>query len=302
VPLIPILDDELRADPRNGDNNYHSLLAWKIDQAGGEGFAIEQAESASNVAAQAQYVNMATADAPEARAWLLGVLSGHAMVTRMLTRASGSEMTVDPTFGPTGSNVTVSSLHDLRDQDPVFWDLEVNPPKPCNDLYCGTGGLCALDANGREGCACADGWLARSVERPSVSAMNQGTGVACVSAGFDLMADLPGIAGADPCDGVSCGNGGSCVPLGGSPTCDCAEGGMAAMQGGQLTCLELVAAYPPEALLWGDVNPVGEEDLLGAGCSGDEGGCVGSLGGGEGTLLALLVVGARRRRQRAGIE
>jgi hypothetical protein len=308
VPLILIDDDELRADPRNGDNNYHPLLAWKIDLVGGDGFVLETAMAGTTAAARLNTVFTGTADEEEARAWLADILNGQSMLTRLLTRASGDEMTVDPAFGATGSNITVDFVHDLRDQEAVYFDMDVNPPKPCNDLYCGIGGLCAVDENGREGCACADGWLARRTERPTINSLNQGFGVTCVDASFDLMADLPGIAGSDPCDGVSCGDGGTCVALGGSPTCDCADGGMAAMYGGALTCLEAIAAYPPEALLWGDVLPVGTEmdppSCNGDGASGDgtgsptTTGCMSSVGGAEGSLLALVIIAARRRRAR----
>ncbi len=309
VPLIPIETDELRADPRTGENNYHPMLQYKIDLAGGEGFAIEWADRSNQI--NPDWFWMESSDLEDAREYVDGVLGRHGFVTRLLTRASGDEMTVDPTFGATGSNGAVSSVHDLSGQPAVHWDLEVEPPQECGDLYCGTGGLCAVDAQGREGCACGEGYNARIVERPSISSMNEGMGVVCTDARFDLMADLdPDLAGADPCDGFSCGAGGECVAIGGFPTCDCADGGVAVMQGGQMQCVEAVSTYSPEALTWDDVRPIGsageppscngDGDSAAAGdpsLNGEGNGCLSSIGGAEGTLLALLVVAARRRRQ-----
>ena len=117
----------------------------------------------------------------------------------------------------------VSNVHDLRDQPPVWHDLETNPPAACNDLYCGEAGLCATDASEREGCACEADSLARLTDKPNVASTGSDRQVTCVDAEFNLMPSVFD-EGPSPCEDWTCGDGGSCVVLNGSPTCACAEG------------------------------------------------------------------------------
>ncbi len=316
VPSIPLEDSELRADPRNGDNNYFPLLSYKIDQAGGQGFVTQYANGSDTVAQQASWQWLNTSDEVEAKAFVDELAAEHSYITRLLTRINAEEMTVDPVFAPMADSTPFDGIHDLRGQPPVWHDIDEVPPTPCNDLYCGEGGLCAVDAQGREGCACEPGYLARMADQPNLSsAMGAARDVSCVDSLFNLMPGVTG-DGANPCDGFSCGDGGSCVPLNGSPTCDCADGGVAiAASLGTMTCVEAVEAYDPaEALAW----EISDGPSIG-GCNGERPGrtrgsttslsggpdlnepqgCSASISGAEGSLLALLLLGLRRRRSEA---
>ena len=311
VPAIPMPDSELRADPRNGDNNYFPLLSYKIDLAGGQGFATQYANGSADLASRANNSWLNTSDEAEARLFVSELASEYAYVTRMLTRVNAEEMSVDPMFAPMASSTPVSGVHDLRGQPPVWHDITEVPPTPCNDLYCGEGGLCAVDDAGNEGCACAPGFLARLADQPRLSSGGStARDVTCVDGLFNLMPSVAG-EGTNPCDDFICGVGGSCVPLNGSATCDCADGGVAiAGPMGQMTCAEAVAAYEPaDALAWDipdgpsvggcdderpDVNRDG--GALAAGGSAAPTACNASISGAEGSLLALLLLGVRRRR------
>jgi len=215
---------------------------------------------------------------------------------------------------------------DLRDQPPVWWDMQENPPLPCNDLYCGAGSQCATTTVNIEGCVCRPGTVARAVDRPNLSSAFLGQGVTCVSLSFDLMPEMPDDA-PDVCAGWSCGEAGECVALNGSPTCACNAGYAAVPQfGNPLLCRAIVESYPATQLLWPGFNdPFGddpkdkpEEDDLPEGCADDSsedddepeltesrssssrrsisGSCNAALGGRSASLLVVLFAGLRRRR------
>ena len=81
--------------------------------------------------------------------------------------------------------------------------------------------------------------------------------VSCQNTSFDLgVEDVAGLS--DPCDGVSCGSMGTCMPLNGSPTCVCGPGYAAVNIGGSLTCALVQETYLANQLLWPEWPPVVE--------------------------------------------
>ena len=306
----------LRADPRTGENNYQPWLAWQFDQTGGRAFALEYADDALSAEQSTWAQSLPVSDLADAREYLADRLSQHAWVTRLYTTIDPSEMLDDPLFTATDSRRSVGALHDLRDQEAVYWDQQLNPPLPCNDLYCGAMGACATtETPGLEGCVCERGSLARAVQTPQLGQAIPLESVICVDEYFDPMGALPEEAG-DPCGGYSCGDAGMCIVVSGKPTCDCPDDHAAVPWGAQLRCVPAVDIYEPEQLLWPcfprqpddeactgalrvdeadeDPNEQGADEDLGPGdCSG----CDASSGrtGAHGLLFLLALAGWRRR-------
>ena len=240
--------DLLQADPRTGASNYHPLLSWLADQEGGAAFFTEFSDAGQELGARLDDVWLMTDDALEARDYLDDVVEEQAWVTRLYTRISGPEMLEDPLFVSTGGQATVSGIHDLSGRPAVHVDMDVVPPMPCADTYCGPGGSCAsTDIPGLDGCSCDDGWVARSIVDPATPG---GASVTCQDAAFDMMASVSElIAEGDPCDGWDCGSG-TCAVIGGMATCDCEAGAAGIPQAGRTTCVPAREVFGPEQLLW----------------------------------------------------
>ncbi len=251
----------LRADPRNGDDNYYPVLSWLLDVDGGQGFVTEYSDDAAATALLASWQSLPVSDLAEASDYLIELGSRHDTITRLLTRQNASEMTIDPMFRPAQSSAPLGRTRNLQSQPAVWWDMWENPPLPCNDRYCGLGGECATTSSNIEGCACQAGTVARMIDRPTLAATDMSDGVACVSAAFNLMPVMP-VEAPDACAGWTCGGNGECVGLNGSPTCAC-DPGFAAVPiwTGQLSCEAIVQQYPPEQLLWPDFPVTPKEDI-----------------------------------------
>ena len=256
---LDIDDDLLQADPRTGENNYYPLVSWLADQApGAQAFFKEYSDSMDNLGEMVWNVWLGTEDQDEAQQFVFDLVGRHERITRLYTRMSNWEMDSDPAFVPvTGSFETVSNVHDLSDRDPIHIDMSLAPPLPCNDTYCGPFGVCATTSLGIDGCACNAGSVARGIIAPAVGSAGMNFTVSCQDSSFDLgvqdVADL-----SDPCDGVSCGAMGTCMPLNGGPTCLCGAGYAAVNSGGSITCALVEETFLASQLLWPDWPPVVE--------------------------------------------
>jgi MYXO-CTERM domain-containing protein len=190
---------------------------------------------------------------------LLGVLEAHPYLTRLYTRVSAEEMTVDPIFGRSALG-DVSRQHQLsrivNGVDQCSEDMRPSTD-PCDFATCGAGGLCrpvparAIDPNTAEdaqiaGCACVPGATARPTFAPDGSAtvICQDGRMSFLNAGDRENDSAPVLP--DACAGFSCGENGQCVAVNMTPTCVCDQGfvavGTAAQNGSRGTrCVE-----PPE--------------------------------------------------------
>jgi len=265
--------DMLHADPRTGENNYYPLISWLADQApGGQAFFKEFADSSAVLAGMVSNIWLGTEDQSDAERFVLDLAGRHDRITRLYTRMSNWEMNSDPAFVPvTGSFETVSNVHDLSGRDPIHINMELAPPLPCNDTYCGPFGTCATTSLAVDGCACNAGSAARGIIAPAVGSAGMNFTVSCQDLSFDLgVQDVAGLA--DPCAGVTCGAMGSCRPLNGGPTCLCPPDYAAVNIGGTVTCSLALETYLASQLLWPDWPPqvdTGDDDDTTSG-SGDD--------------------------------
>lgn len=307
LPSLQVDSALVRADPRTGIDNYQPLLSWLADQEGGQAFFNEYSDAAAEVEARLDAIAVATTDAIEARAWVDAVIGEHGWMTRLYTRMSPGEMTLDPVFVAAGSARVVPGLHDLSLRSPVPDDLSLAPPSPCAATFCGPGGRCATtDVEGTDGCVCDAGWVARAIGAPGLHAAGGAT-VTCQDASRDLMASVADLfAENDPCAGIDCGAG-ACKLLGGMPVCDCDDGmaGIAGQDGP--TCVAALQVYEPDQLLWPGWPPEpsqgGDDDEEPARATSAGGGLCDASGAGAGRPIALLLpattlLAGRRRRSR----
>ena len=266
-PNLDIPDDQIRYNPFLFSfpiaTNWTKLVAQAVDDAGGQGWVTESAGASAPYAElvrnQVQNDNFQTPEDREAAMQLLGVLEAHPYLTRLYTRVSAEEMTVDPIFGrsPLGD---VARQHQLsrivNGVDQCSEDLRTSTD-PCDFATCGAGGLCrpvaarASDPNAVAdaqiaGCACVPGATARPTFAPdgSPTVICQDGRMSFLNAGdreSDMAPALP-----DACAGFSCGENGQCVAVNMTPTCVCDQGfvavGTMAQNGSRGTrCVE-----PPE--------------------------------------------------------
>jgi len=111
VPLT-IADSEVKFTPF-GSNDYLQVVSSAVDQAGGRAFVTELAQPTSAMRA-----------ASDPTATLL--MQQYPYLTRLYTRISPDEMTIDPTFDVSPGLPNVSNVHDLRER-PAPWT--------CNDNF-----------------------------------------------------------------------------------------------------------------------------------------------------------------------
>ena len=256
-PVVTIDPNRLATD-RLGRSNYPMVLSRAIDDAGGDGFAIEYrgypvtSQIGQNYCCQGGYDYCglghngqcecpnaeldaqdceAAGDLPEGLQLLSDLATKYGYLTRITTRVSPEEMTFDPAFEP---DDTTSGL---------FGNLYVNGTQPslnacgaavldqaklraiddaqqCASLYCGPHGQCVVTASG-PACQCGEGYVAQQF-----TDMDTQPSVTCVPRvpPVDLRAD--GIQLPDGCAGVSCGAG-QCIDRNGEPVCACDAGAAA---------------------------------------------------------------------------
>ncbi len=279
--------DDVRVDLLSGQVNYDALVAWRVEQAGGEAFVLESVLPTLELREQLQYVYLEAADLTEARGYLESVLSGPLVVTRLFTRIAPWAVQSDPAFAPSadGPLAREIALYDQPPQELCDLRASLRQRTPCLETFCGGGGACAATELG-DGCVCPAGYVARRI------GADEHQGVACAPDNFDFLGSQPGLA--DPCAGA-CGEHGQCLALNGFPSCACAEGFAAALDAaGALRCVEVVRTYPPTQLL----------ARIGATPDEDEGCAATPLPGLAPGLVLLGVVAAWRvvRRRAAGLS
>ncbi|MFZ9886895.1 MAG: DUF2330 domain-containing protein [Myxococcota bacterium] len=290
--MIDVDTDQVQFDPAIGASNYYPLVSWLIDEEGGTAFVTEYADGAADVrqSVSGQFLN--TADFEESLSYMQGVLDKHDYLTRMYTRISGWEMVDDPVFAPF-DGADVSNIHDLSNRPAVEVCGGNVEAVPCGQTYCGAGQQCATTSSGADACVCSDGFVARAITAPVGRGRGLAQSVTCQDASLDMLASLEGAA--DPCAGVSCGEGGQCVGVNGFATCACESGYAARLDfsgnGLGLTCDPVVSIFGPEQLLW----PRGWSDL---GCSCDASNAKALPTTGLGVSIFGLALLVRRRRKR----
>ncbi len=283
--------DEVQMNPRTQQNNYYALASKIVDEAGGQAFITENAQSAGEVSGSVGNIFLNTSDAEEAQTYVQELLSRRSYMTRLYTRVSGWEMLADPYFQPS-AGPDVSRFLDLSTRPAV----EVCAPstsdsrKACGDMYCGVGANCATTDDGIDGCVCPVGTVARSISAPLGLGRPVARTVTCQVTAHDMLASAraEGTAPQDACINATCGDNGQCVDTNGFPTCTCDDGYAAITDAeGALTCSKIQAEYNSDAI--GDWQ---------RGCS-----CSSAAGTEEistwalALMLLMPLAGLRRRRE-----
>ena len=311
-PNVTIADNEIAYDPYNtwGGNgtNWLSLVAQKVDQAGGQGWVTEYAGTTAEFLERIRSSTPSTQEATDARDALLGVMDGRAYLSRLYTRLSPEEMATDPMFRRSLAP-DVSRMHQLSR---YVGGVDMCPdnggstqPPACDFTTCGAGGLCAEDPNGQAGCACVDSATARAVAgaNGSNTVVCQDERMSFVNPGdIDVATGMPL---ADPCLAASCGGHGRCVSMNMTPTCKCDRGFVAVAQAdGSLNCAaprspipnnfyarDLPAPAHPGRDVSGPPSPANTA----SGCA-----CAIPVGNTPWALLGLMLLGALRLRRVRG--
>ena len=151
-------------------------------------------------------------------------------MTRLTTRLSPEEMTFDPGF--VGKiNVSLQGRLQLRHSSPSLQACEsdvldtdsyneIVARQECSSVYCGAG-ECVVTGAGA-GCLCDSGFVARSF-----TDLDGEKSITCVPVvGTVDFSDGGNLVLPDACNGVQCGEG-SCIDVGGFPSCSCGPGSAA---------------------------------------------------------------------------
>lgn len=255
-PVVTI-DPARIARDTDGRTNYPAVLARTIDEAGGDGFAIEYrgypvtSGLSSNGCCQGTYdfcnigndnqcqcpgsevdaVDCAEeGDLNDGVKLLDDLAVKYQALTRITTRVSPEEMTFDPQFAADyqasldgrmvvrGSQPSLSGCtSQVIDQAQL---AKLDSLQRCAATYCGTGGHCAT-TTADAGCQCAAGFVAQRFTdldgAPSVTCIPEVPPVDLRAGGFQLP---------DACANVDCGLG-SCIDRNGVAVCACNEGTVA---------------------------------------------------------------------------
>jgi len=249
---IEVNIDDVQMNPRTQQNNYYALASKIVDEAGGQAFITENAQSSGEVSGSVGNIFLNTSDAEEAQTYVQELLSRRSYMTRLYTRVSGWEMLADPYFQPS-TGPDVSRFLDLSTRPAV----EMCAPstsdsrKACGDMYCGVGANCATTDDGIDGCVCPVGTVARSISAPLGLGRSVARTVTCQVTAHDMLASAraEGTAPQDACINATCGDNGQCVDTNGFPTCTCDDGYAAVTDSqGALTCSKIQAEYNSDAI------------------------------------------------------
>jgi len=277
---------DVQVDSWRGTNNYYPLISWMLNESGGRGMVTEMAAPAADWAQLVNNTFLAVPDAVESQEYVQNLLTRRSYVTRLYTRLSNHEMTLDPTFAPS-AGTDVSRVLDLSDRPAVEVCSGPEPARvPCGDMYCGEGALCATTDTDIDGCVCGEGTFARSIAEPFGPGRFLKQTVTCASDEVDLLASVraEGFGPGDACETASCGDNGTCKDLNGFPSCDCADGFAAVTDfSGAVTCTAVLQTFAPNQVVqW--------EAESGCGCS--------TTGDRSAGWLALLLLAPLARRRR----
>lgn len=253
-PVVTI-DPQRIARDRQGRLNYPMVLSRAVDDAGGDGFAIEFRGTAqpADVGQSGQccgnsydFCNIgdntqcecprdewdrkdceAQGDVVAGVALLDELATKYSTVTRITTRISPEEMTFDPTYerdygaGNTGKLVVRGTQPSLAScASDVIADeryAEIEALQGCASMYCGVAGQCVTTASGAA-CACMPGAVAQRF-----SDLDGSPSVTCVPEVPTVDLRAGGAVLPDACAGVSCGTG-TCQDRNGVAVCACQPG------------------------------------------------------------------------------
>ena len=109
---ITIADSEVKFSPFGG-NDYRQTVVRAVDQAGGRAFVTELAQPTGQIR-------------PPSDPAVQLLFQQYPYLTRLYTRISPDEMTIDPVFDMTPGLPTVSNIHDLSNK---------TPPWSCSDDF-----------------------------------------------------------------------------------------------------------------------------------------------------------------------
>jgi hypothetical protein len=252
-PVVNIDQNRIARDSAQR-SNYPMVLARAIDEAGGDGFAIEYRgypvvpNFGSSNCCQSGYDFCgignngqcecpgtdidatdcnAQGDLNDGIKLLQDLNTKYPSLTRITTRVSPEEMTFDPQYEPdyagqpTGRLVLRGSQPSLASCESQIIDknqyTKLEALQRCAATYCGAGGSCASTELGA-GCLCAPGFVSQRFTdldgQPSVTCIPETPPVDLRAGGFQLP---------NACTGIDCGAG-SCVDRNGVAVCKCNEG------------------------------------------------------------------------------
>ena len=259
-PIVSPSASRLAQDGK-GRLNYPMLLARTIDEAGGDGFAIEYRGApalpdfgngyccSNNMYDYCNVGNNGKCECPSTT-WdaadcasqgdvgdgvkLIGDLAmKYRWLTRITTRVSPEEMTWDPAYEPDYTTTTPArlSLHSMQPSLAACSARVIDQPayaklsglQTCAATYCGPHGECEVTNSGA-GCACAAGFV---VQR--FTDYDGQPSVTCVPETPTVDLRAGGDVLPDACAGVSCGLG-RCIDRNGIAVCAC-DAGAAAVPG-----------------------------------------------------------------------
>ncbi len=256
-PVITIDPNKIARDSA-GRLNYPMVLARSVDEAGGDGFAIEYRGNSlpttfgnnSCCSNGGDFCGIGHNDKCECPGdafdevdcakqgdlvdgvKLVDALAQkYPILTRITTRVSPEEMRFDPTYERDTSGVGLTGRLAVRGKQPSLQGCEsriidkdryeqIEATAECSTLYCGAGGQCATTSAGAA-CQCAPGTVAQRF-----GDLDGAASVTCVPATPPVDLRAGGLVLPDACAGVSCGNG-SCIDRNGVAVCECNPGSAA---------------------------------------------------------------------------
>jgi len=271
-PIVSIDPARIALD-RLGRLNYPEVLSRTIDEAGGDGFAIEYRGSPvqSNYGMSyccsngydlcnigndnqcecpgtefdAADCNATAGDINDGVALLQDLATRYTALTRITTRVSPEEMTWDPAFeaDPTasldGKMIVRGSMPSLDACGAAVIDQakyqQITTAQTCATTYCGPHGQCVITATGA-GCACDEGYVAQQYTE-----LDTQPSVTCVPRTPTVDLRNGGLVLPDACANVSCGAG-TCIDRNGVAVCQCTagNGAIASYSSAAPTCTTIV--------------------------------------------------------------
>lgn len=234
-PQISIKDSDIawRVNGATLQTNWDALIARGVDEADGQGWVTESAGPAQQLVQNLTFMKFSAAEDMAAVDELLDVIESATYLTRLHTRLSAEEMTLDPAFKRVAS-LDVSSTHQLsKDVRGVNQCPNQSQPDPCAFTSCGAGGLCRpvmVAGQPRAACACVEGSTARTtLTPPGMAAPSNGDGASVSCQDLRMSFSNPGgtvngVSTVDPCLNFDCGPSGVCAPVNMTPTCICDPG------------------------------------------------------------------------------
>jgi hypothetical protein len=271
-PVVTI-DPKRIAYDRLGRLNYPEVLTRTIDEAGGDGFAIEyrgspvQPSFGMSPCCYSDYdqcglggdgqcecpgtefdaadCNATAGDINDGVALLNDLATRYTALTRITTRVSPEEMTWDPAFEADpgapldGKLVVRGSMPSLNACSAAVIDQakyqQITTAQTCATTYCGPHGECVITDSGA-GCQCDQDYVAQQYTE-----LDTQPSVTCVPRTPTVDLRNGGLVLPDACANVSCGAG-TCIDRNGVAVCQCSagNGAIASYSSSAPTCTSIV--------------------------------------------------------------